>query len=119
MKEIFNVSEREKLSALKHQLEEKRRQGVEWVFKSLNDTQKRYLGNFKYQMVPWLYWIKTKEVINVSKVTSKLIKEVHAARKRGQKDLYKKLTPKDLKTLDEYGIEYSVCKYKINTTPGK
>ena len=111
------MGNQEKLSAMKHQLEERRRHGVEWVFKSLNDTQKRYLENLGYQVTPWLYWVKTKEMANVSKATSKLIKEIHAARKRGAKDLYKKLTPKNLESLDEYGIEYSVCKYKINTTP--
>ena len=116
-KEIHDVGEREKLSTLKHQLEEKRRKGVKYVLWCLNEYQKHYLENFKYQPVPWLYWIKTKEIANVSIFQSKLIKEVHAAKKRGNKDLYKTLTPKDLETLTEYGVEYYVCKYKINTTP--
>ena len=102
-----------RLDALKYRLKEKKAAGEAEVIWHLRDEQKEYLEKIGYQVIPWLYIIKTKTIPNVKKSGSKLLKDVHFAKQRGCTELYKKLSNNDRELLTEFGVHYSEFKYKI------
>lgn len=104
-----------KLSRLKYQLADKKRNGVREVVWKLNHSQLEYItGVLHHQVTPYLYRIQTRKLKNYGATQSSLLKELHHTNKRGKKTIVKKLSHQQLQILDEYGIKYWVEKCKIN-----
>lgn len=101
------------LYIMRCKLEEKRKNGVKEVLWKLNQQQRDFLTQQGYCIKPWLFCISTKEIWYVSKCESKLLKEIHFARRRGVRAIYKALSEHDKATLREHGIKYVVQKFKI------
>ncbi len=103
-----------RLSGLKYQLRTQKEAGKKEVTKKLSDEQREFIEEvLGYETKPWLYEITTKTIEHVRKVKSSIIRDIHYAKKRGQKKLYKRLKVQDKKTLDEYGIVYRRFKDRI------
>lgn len=101
------------LHLMRCKLEEKRRNRVKEVLWKLNQQQRDFLTAQGYTIIPWLFCITTKEIWNVAKCDSKLIKEIHFAHRRGMKTIYKALSENEKATLKEHGVKYAVQKFKI------
>jgi len=101
-----------RLSKLKYQLEEMKRNNCESVVKKLSPLQKEYVENLGYAVIPWIYEIDTQRIINYSYVCG-LLKEIHRASCRGQRKLYKKVNNNQIKILNRAGIQFRVLNYKI------
>jgi hypothetical protein len=65
---------------------------------------------------PWFFSVKTRYVHNIKNVRSRVIKDLHYAFKKGKKHMVLNMdhyTQQDLDVLAEWGIKYSVCKYRV------
>lgn len=104
-----------RLSKLKYQLEGQRRKGKSFVVWRLNEEQLEYVTrSLKYQVIPYYYWVQTRQLQNYRMVKDPLLKELHHQNKRGKKNIVKRLSPSQLDTLEGYHIKYGVAKYKVN-----
>lgn len=100
-------------SRLKHQLLDKKRNGVREVIWKLNPYQIEFIENtLGFSAEPYLYTVKTRPFYNIRELDS-LLKEIHYKNKRGIRECVFKLNPKQRKLLDEFGVKYAPCKYKI------
>ena len=103
-----------RLSQLKHQLANKRRNGEREVVWKLNDIQLEYItGVLGYEVTPYLYSIQTRKLKNYGATQCSLLKELHHANKKGKKTIVRTVSYQELKTLEEYGNRYWIEKYKI------
>ena len=102
-----------RLASLKRTLIEKRKNGQKEVIWKLNDVQLRYVSSFVNDIIPYLYEINTRTFYNPDKIENPLIKEIYHANKKGQKKIYKRLSNRDLKDLERYGVKYHCFKYQI------
>lgn len=100
-------------SKLKYQLLDKKRRGVKEVIWKLAPGQVKFVEEkLGFEVVPYLYEIKTKTFYNVKEL-DRLLKDIHYSWKRGKKVIVIKLNFKQKKILDEYGVKYVPYKYKI------
>jgi len=106
------------LSVLKHRLREKAEAGVSEVKWKLDEEQVEYLQRQGYSVEPWLYCIITRELVNVARCDSKLLKEIHYSRKKNRKALFKPLTPKQEEVLRKHDVKFYPCKYIVRTSRG-
>lgn len=107
------TNKEKQLSALKHKLRNKKENREKEVIWKLSIVQKEYIEQLGYTLVPWIYEIITKSIIDVKRAKAPIIREVHYANKRGQKKMYRKLKSQELRSLNEYGVNYYPYKYKI------
>ena len=94
------------------ELQHKEMQGEESVFWKLSEEQLKFFSNF-YEIEPYLYSIRTKQLNQVSKCKYKLLKEIHYSNKKVKIQIERKLSEKQRALLDEYGITYKPLKFKI------
>ncbi len=102
-----------RLAGIKHQLIQKRENGVKEVIWKIDVEQREYVEQLGYNVIPWIYEVTTRSICNIKNVRYSLIKRVHYANKRGQRKVYMKPKIHDLETLAEFGIKYRPFKYKI------
>lgn len=101
------------LSTLKHKLRTKKENHEKEVIWKLGTQQKEYIERLGYTVVPCIYEIITKTVVNVRFAKAPIIKDVHYANKRGQKKLYRRLKAHELSSLKEYDVIFHPFKYRI------
>lgn len=100
-------------SKLKHQLLEKKRNGVKEVIWKLNSQQKGFIEEtLNFIVEPYLYKIRTRSFYNISDKDS-LLKDIHYKNKRGVQECVFKLSSKERKLLDDFEVKYTPYKYKI------
>jgi len=100
-------------SKLKYQLLDRQRRGVKEVIWKLEPAQVEFIEHkFGFQVIPYLYEIKTRTFYNV-KVLDNLLKNIHYSCKRGKKVVVFKLSSKQKKMLNEFDVKYVPYKYKI------
>jgi len=100
-------------SRLKHRLLDKKRNGVREVIWKLNPRQREFIENtLGFSAEPYLYTVRTRPFYNIRELDS-LLKEIHHKNKRGISECVFKLNSKQKKLLDEFGVRYSPCKYRI------
>lgn len=102
-----------RLSFLKHQLAEKKQQDKKEVIWKLSPEQVEYVQRLGYRIIPDMYRITTQPIHGIGDVKSKIVKDVHYANIRGQKQIYKKLRIEDVKELERRRISFNVLKYRI------
>ena len=100
-------------SRFKHQLLEKKRNGVKELVWKLNPVQIAFIKRkFGFKVEPYLYEIKTRTFYNVRNLDN-FLKDIHYRNKRGKQFTVMKLTPYQRDVLDELEIKYRPYKYKI------
>ena len=100
-------------SRFKHQLLEKKRNGVKEVVWKLNPAQIEFIQRkFGFKVEPYLYEVKTRTFYNVRKL-DRFLKDIHYRSKRGKKFTVMKLNPYQRNVLEELEIKYRPYKYKI------
>lgn len=100
-------------SRLKHQLLDKKRNGVKEVIWKLNPYQIGFIQEtLGFEVVPHLYSVKTRAFHNISNLDA-LLKEIHYKNKRGIRECVFKLNSKQRQLLDEFGVKYAPYKYRV------
>ena len=102
-----------RLSQLKHQLQEKKLNGIRSVTWKLTMEQKEYLETLGYEVVPVLYAINTRR-ITVMPSSNGLLRYINRAAARGQKQIFRNLKESEKRALEEVQVSYTPIKYKIN-----
>lgn len=91
----------------------KKHNGVKEVIWSLNSNERRdEVARLGFQMIPWLYEIKTRPLHRIHG-RPKLLKDIHFAYKRGKKYIVRHLDAEQLSLLKQYDFRIRVFKYKI------
>lgn len=102
------------LSRIKYQLRQKKESGKKEVIWKLNVSQKEYIeDSLNHKVIPWIYEINTTSFKNFQTNSGSILFQIHMARKKGQKRIYRKLKKHEKKVLDQSGIKYRAFKYKI------
>lgn len=100
-------------SRMKHQLLDKKRDGIREVIWKLNPQQveivERKLG---FCVEPYLYEVNTRRFQNIRNL-EKILKDIHFKNKQGKRRAVFKLTDHQKAVLDEFGVKYRPFKYKI------
>lgn len=100
-------------SRLKYQLLDKQRRGVREVIWKLEPAQVEFIEQkFGFEVIPYLYEIKTRSFYNVKNVDN-LLKDIHYLHKKGKKIMVFKLNSKQRKLLDQFEVKYRPYKYRI------
>lgn len=100
-------------SKLKYQLLDRQRKGVKEIIWKLKPEQVEFIEQkFAFEVIPYLYEIRTRTFYNV-KTLDNLLKDIHYSCKRGKKVIVLKLSSKQRKILDEFGVKYIPYKYRI------
>ena len=80
----------------------------------LTEAQVEYLENIGYPVTGYLYCIKTRTFPRVKEL-NELLKEIHYSKqKRNKNMIFKKLSEKQRKLLDEHEVSYRIYKYEIH-----
>ena len=101
------------LSKLKKQLRERKEYGTKVLRWSLKEDQAEYIEMLGYEVQPYLYTIRTKQIPRQVRQTDALLKEIHYKNKQGKRNITLKLKPKQIKVLERHGIKFRVAKYSI------
>ena len=92
-------------SRFKHQLLEKKRNGVKELIWKLNPGQIEFIQRkFGFKVEPYLYEIRTRTFYNVKNLDN-FLKDIHYRSKRGKQFIIMKLTPYQKDVLYELGIK--------------
>lgn len=97
----------------KHQLLEKKRNGVKEVIWKLNPGQVEFIQRkLGFKVEPYLYEVRTRTFCNVRNLDS-FLKDMHYKSKKGKQFTVTKLTLYQMDVLNELGIRYRPYKYRI------
>lgn len=102
-----------RLSILKHQLREKKEGHFEYVIWKLSPQQVEYVKNLGYKVEPYLYVIITRKMSGNKQRYTGVIRDVARSGERGVWKMYRKLKHQEIKSLQDYGIQFYAFKYKI------
>lgn len=93
-------------------LKEMKHNGKKFVIWSLPNKEVKAQVEKRYNIVPWIFEIKTR---TFSRVATKptLIKDVHYAKKRCKDRMSLHLENGEISLLEEYDVQYRVVKYMI------
>ena len=101
-------------SKLKYQLLDRQRRGVKEVIWKLEPAQVKFIEQkFGFEVVPYLYQVKTRTFYNVKALDNGLLKDIHYAFKGGKKIMVLRLNFKQKQVLDNFEVKYFPYKYKI------
>lgn len=102
-----------RISAIKHQLLEKKHNGVKEVIWKLTNLQREFVEtSLGFYTEEYLYRIQTKKFYNIKDLDN-LLKKIHYLNKKGKKYTVLKLTPYQKKLLNEYCVNYKPYKFRI------
>lgn len=102
-----------RLSALKHQLAERKGNRQEYVIWALTEQQLEYVKNLGYPVIPWIYRIRTKQMSPFFRSNDSILRVLHFANKKKKNTVFTRLKKGEKEVLDRAGIEYKPYKYKI------
>ena len=102
------------LSELKNQLFEMKRAKKKNPIWKLTDSQVEYVEKLGFKVTGYLYCIKTRTFPNVKELNC-LLKDIHYTRqKQRKKVIYRTLSEKQKRLLDEHEVYSDVYKYEIH-----
>lgn len=100
-------------SNLKHQLLEKKRNGIRELIWKLNPEQVEFIRRkFGFSVEPYLFEVNTRPFHNIRNLEI-ILRDIHLKNKKGKKRAVFKLDKTEMKILDEFGVRYRPFKYKI------
>lgn len=106
-----------RLSSLKFKLKNMKDERKKYVVWKLNPEQRDFVQTLGYQVTPWIYEVQTAIIENRAGLQTQkslgILWELHFARKRGQKKMYKHLKANEVKILEQYNVSFVPLKYKI------
>ena len=109
--------EDKQLSKLKYKLKELKNRRVKSVTWKLTNKEREYIEEkLGYEVIPYLYEIRTKTFNDFSTITNSKLKEIHYSNKRGKKTIVTSLKHQDMQVLEEYNIKPRPIKFKIVLT---
>ena len=104
------------LSQLKYKLIKLKERRVKSVIWRLTNQQRDYIENLGYEVIPYLYEVKTKTFQNFSNINNCKLKELHYSNKKGKKTVVLMLKHKDMKDFEAYSVKFRPIKFKIYLT---
>lgn len=102
-----------RLAQTKYKLKELKQHRVKSVVWRLTRQQKVFIQQLGYEVIPYLYEVKTKTFMNLSSIKNSKLKEIHYSCKKGKKAIVLKLNKEDMKILEEYAVKFRPIKFKI------
>lgn len=107
----------QQFSQIKYKLDKLKRRRVKSVTWKLTNKQREYIEEkLGYEVIPFLYEIKTKTFSDFSSLTNSKLKEIHCSNKRGKKTIVTSLKHKDMQALEENNVKVRPVKFKIVLT---
>ena len=105
-------NDQHRISAMKKQLFEKKKQGVKSVYWKLSTRQQvEEIGRI-YPLIPYLTEIHTRQFADVRNLPP-LLKEIHYSYKKGKRTIVRRLRRGEAKLLVEYRVWNRPIRYEI------
>lgn len=109
----MNNNEDSKLKQIDNKIEKLKNRNVKMVEWRLTNKEREYIESQGYQIVPYIYEIKTHQCRNMYGIPNSIIREIYYANKAGKKIIGKALKVQELKQLQEYGIKIRPVKFRV------
>lgn len=107
-------NEQRRLKGLEDQILKRMSRGDKKFIRTLDDEQLKYVTKeLRLHATPVLYEIIPQEIPE-EKRTERILRDINRAWSRGEKKLYKKLSDKEQKTLEEAHVYFDPFKYEID-----
>ena len=98
---------------LKYKLLEKKQNGTKEVIWKINTSQREFIERtLGFYTEPYLYEVQTRRFHNVFNL-EEILKDVHYKNKQGKKTVVFRLSPEEMRVLDEYAVKYRPYKFRI------
>jgi len=105
------------LSQMKYKLNELKKRRVKSVIWKLTNKQREYIEEkLGYEVIPFLYEIKTKTFKDFSSLPNSKLKEIHCLNKRGKKTIVRSLKHGDIRVLEQYNVRFRPVEFEIFLT---
>lgn len=109
----MNNNEDSKLKQIDNKIGKLKMRNVKMVEWRLTNKEREYIESQGYQIIPYIYEIRTNQCKNMHNIPNSIIREIYYANKAGKKTIGKLLKVQELKQLQEYGVKVYPVKFRV------